>query len=241
MKTLLKTQKACFCKFPTSLTALLFSALGAASASAQFNSGLIDFNYNAPNYGFPGYTSGPGAIGSPGDQWNSVAWASDNPVNLITTDGSLTSAIWTINGGGGLATPNLNGAYAGLLQASTAVYSATITGLTPNRQYDLYLYEAYWGWTYSVNGVDFTTPGVRYGTIDTLTDGNEYDVETVTADPAGTLTFTSVNAQFGTPYMTSWQLTPVPEPSVMALLTGGTALMLFGKRRYSRAALMARI
>ncbi len=49
---------------------LLLTALGMARASAQFSSGLIDFNYNFSNYGYPGYSTGPGAIGSAGDLWN---------------------------------------------------------------------------------------------------------------------------------------------------------------------------
>lgn len=221
---------------PARFTALLLFALSAASASAQFNSGLIDFNYNAPNLGFPGYTSGAGAIGSTGDLWNSAVWASPNPVNLVTTDGSSSTVVWSISGGGGLGTTSLNGTYAGLLAASTGINSATLTGLTPNKQYNLYLYEAYWAMTFSVNGVDFSTPGVRFGTINTLTDGSQYDVETVTADATGTLAFTPVYAQNGDPLITSWQLMPVPEPSILALLAGGATLSLFGKRTVSRQA-----
>jgi len=231
MKAPLKTQTVCPFNFATFFTALLFFALSAARASAQFNSGLIDFNYNAPADGLPGYTRGPGAIGSPGDVWNNAAWGVSTTMKLAATDGSLTSAIWTLESGGGVGTTSLSGTYAGLVEASTAITSAAITGLTPNRQYDLYLYEVYWGETISVNGVNFTTPGVRFGTINTLTDGNEYDVETVTADSTGTLTFTPVSAQFGTPYITSWQLTPVPEPSTLALLAVGASAVALRLRR----------
>ncbi len=158
--------------------ALLLTALGMARASAQFSSGLIDFNYNFANYGYPGYSTGPGAIGAAGDLWNSVSTVDASPIDLETTGGNSTSVAWTISGGGGgSATPYINGTYAGLLQVSTVVPSATLTGLTPNLPYDLYLYETYWGETFSVNGVDFTTPGIRYGTVNSLTDGSEYDVK----------------------------------------------------------------
>jgi hypothetical protein len=215
----------------TILLALLVSiAIGAARASAQFNSGIIDLNYDAPYFGDPGYGPGAGAIGSASDLWNIISLTNEVPVPLETTDGSSSGATWTLDGGGGPESPFINGAYATLVECSCSLISATITGLTPNQQFNLYFYEAYWGETVDVNGVDFTTPGIRYGTVDSLTDGNEYDVETVTADSNGTLTFTPVSAQYNNPYISSWQLTPVPEPPVGALLALG-AVALFGSLR----------
>jgi hypothetical protein len=236
MKTLHKAQTVHSQHHITLFTAFLFFSLSAVGVSAQFNSGLIGLSTSAPAYGFFGYASGPGAIGSPGDMWNNAPWGVSTSMSLVAADGSSTSVQWSLSSGGGVATHNVVGTYAGLLQASTSFYSGTISGLTPGSQYDLYLYEAYWGETITVNGVYFTTPGLNAGTVNTLVDGFEYDVETVVADPTGTLTFTPVTAQYGTPYITSWQLTPVPEPSLWALLGAGTVSLLFWRRMSSRVA-----
>ena len=101
---------------------------------------------------------------------------------------------------------------------STWILSANISGLKPNQDYNLYLYSVYWDEVIDVNGLDFSTDGIRYGNVDSLTLGSQYDVHTVTADSAGTLAFNPVSAQNGTPFITSWQLAPVPEPETMSLV-----------------------
>jgi hypothetical protein len=219
----------------TLFTVLLLATIAAARTStADFNNGLIDFDYNLANYGFPAYGPGPGAVGSPGDLWNTSLQSSPDPLHLKRTDGTSTSVIWSLSSGGGLGA-NIGGAYGRLFDISTHLYSATITGLTPNRQYNLYLFEAYWGETIDVNGIDFTTPGIRFGSVDSLTAGSQYDVHTVTADSSGMLTLTPVTAQYNDPTITSWQLAtvPVPEPSSISLvaIAFATALLRSRSRR----------
>jgi len=199
------------------LLVFLSSFISARAVIFDFNSGVIGFDYNLADYGFPGYGPGPGAIGSAGDVWNTASTVDTSPLSLNKTDGTPTSAVWNLSGGGGVGS-NIGGTYARLMDINTYFSSASITGLTPNRQYNLYLYNAYWDETIQVNGVDFFETGIRFGSVDTLTEGSEYAVHTVTSDSSGTLSFTPIswNATYGNPYITSWQLTPVPEPRVMA-------------------------
>jgi hypothetical protein len=204
------------------LTVLWLAMLASTKVSAAgFDSGIIDFDFNWNEIGYPAYGPGAAAIGSAGDLWNSVsidyfAGQSPGPLNLYETDGSSTSVKWFNAVGGGIGA-TIGGIYGRLFDASAYMNSATITGLTPNQQYNLYLYSVYWDEVISVNGVDFTTYGIRYGNVNSLTAGSQYDVHTVTADPSGTLTFEAISAQFGTPYISSWQITPVPEPNTISL------------------------
>jgi hypothetical protein len=207
---------------------------GATVVAPGFNSGVIGFDYSFPEIGYAAYGPGPGAIGSAGDLWNSVSTiyyggTQKGPLSLFNTDGAATSVQWYVTGGGGLSGAD-GGTYGRLFDVSTYIASANISGLTPNQSYNLYLYSVYWDEQMSVNGVNFTMPGVR-GSVDTLTVGSDYDVHTVTADSSGTLTFVTVYAQFGTPYISSWQLTPAPEPPVLGLLAAGTAALLVRRRR----------
>lgn len=201
-----------------------------------FNSGIVDFNFNFSSSGYPAYGPGPAAIGSVGDLWNTASLGQGlYMINLYTTDGGSTSLQWDVSSGGGQATA-VGGTYGSLFDVNCAFASASISGLTPNQSYNLYLYSSVWDEVISVNGTEFTTYGVHSGTtVDTLIGGSNYDVHTVTADSAGTLSFNEVSAQFGTPYLSSWQLTPVPEPSVLALLIGSAAALLVRDAGYYRA------
>ena len=204
--------------------AILFTVLWLATlastrvSAAGFNSGIIDFDYNWTESGYPAYGPGAAAIGSAGDLWNTISadGQQNNPLNLYNTDGTSTSVIWSLSSGGSQGNA-IGGTYGRLFDVSVAFYSATITGLTPNRQYNLYLFSAVWSEEISVNGIDFTTSGIHSGSVNSLTAGSQYDVHTVTADSSGTLAFVPVSAEFGTPYISSWQLTPVPEPSTISL------------------------
>jgi PEP-CTERM motif len=212
---------------------MLVMALAGTRASALvvsgFNSGIISFDYSYPGI-YPGYSSGPGGIGSAGDIWNVASIIDQNPVGLETTTGQATSAVWTFSTEGGQGA-TIGGTYGPLFESSSVVISATITGLTPNQAYDLYMYGAYWNMIWDVNGVDLSTTGIRFGSVNTLTDGVNYDVETVVADATGTLTFSNVSAQNGAPEISSWQLTPVPEPSTLGLLALGAGAFLIRWKR----------
>ncbi|MGB8369442.1 MAG: hypothetical protein ACLPYZ_06805 [Limisphaerales bacterium] len=207
--------------------AILFAVLWLATlagirvSAAGFNSGIIDFDSNFAADGYPAYGPGAAAIGSAGDLWNTVSvtyygGTPKGPLNLYNTDGTSTSVEWSLSSGGGIS-DTIGGTYGSLFDTSVAFYSATITGLTPNEQYNLYLYSVCWDEVISVNGIDFTTYGIHSGSVNSLTAGSQYDVHTVTADSSGTLAFVPISAEFGTPYISSWQLTPVPEPSTISL------------------------
>ena len=218
--------------------AILFTVLWLATlaitrvSAAGFNSGIIDFDYKFTGSGYPAYGPGAAAIGSAGDLWNTVSGdgQQNNPLNLYNTDGTSTSGIWSLSSGGSQANA-IGGTYRRLFDVSVAFYSATITGLTPNQQYNLYLFSAVWNEEISVNGIDFTTSGIHSGIVNSLTAGSQYDVHTVTADSSGTLAFVPISAQFVTPYISSWQLTPVPEPSALGLLAVGVTALLVRRRR----------
>jgi len=216
--------------YRTIFICLLAAFFESNALAVVFTSGIISFDYNLPGY-YPGYTTGPGAIGSAGDTWNVTSIVGSSPVTLETTTGQATDVAWNFTTSGGQSV-TLGGTYGPLFEDSSALTSSpTITGLTPDQTYVLYIYSAYWGQVWDVNGVNFSTPEiVNAGSVNTLTDGVNYDVETVTADATGTLTFSNVSSQNGPPEISAWQLTPVPEPSVCALLAVGASCLTWRMR-----------
>ncbi len=209
------------------------------SAFADFNSGIIDFDYEQLFVGINPYGPGPAVIGSPGDLWNTADLSNPNvPLNLFKTDGTYPGAVWTIASGGGQS-GGVGGTYGKLVDVLTSFYSASISGLTPGQQYSLYLFGGMnWFDHLTVNGVDFYTPGVAVaGGVNSLVEGTDYVVHTVTADPSGNLVFTPIGAGGPNPaYITSWQLTPVPEPGVttLAALAGAALAARAWARRRTR-------
>jgi hypothetical protein len=225
-------------------TILWLAMLAGPRVSAQgFNSGIIDFSYNDSGAGYPVYGPGAAAIGSAGDLWNTVGESElgqqISPVNLFRTDGASTDVQWSYLGGGGILS-GLPGTYGGLVDVSTVFWQADLTGLTPNQQYSLYLYSTYSDEVISVNGTAFTTYGIQSGAVNSLTAGIEYDVQSVTADSSGTLTFLPVSSlESGVAFITSWQIEPVPEPSALGLLAVGTIILLVQRRRILGSRLIA--
>ena len=220
-------------------TILALATLADARVSAQgFNSGIIDFNYSDAGGGYPVYGPGAAAIGSAGDLWN-TAGVGDlgqnvSPINLFNTDGTTTGVQWSYLGGGGISS-GLPGTYGALIDVSTVFWYATLTGLTPNQPYDLYLYSTYSDEVISVNGTDFTTDGIQSGAVNSLTAGIQYDVQSVTADASGTLTFLPISSiESGAAFISSWQIEPVPEPSAWGLLPVGAIVLLVQRRRNTR-------
>lgn len=194
--------------------------------AVEFNSGIINFDLNFTEVGDPPYGPGAGVIGSSGDLWNTVSLThlNDGPLNLFNAAGSLTSVNWSCVSGGGISSPNVGGAYARLVDVSSSCSSASINGLNPNQNYNLYLFSAYHDQSVGVNGNIFTTTGIRFGNVNSLTAGNQFDFHTVTANSAGTLEFSYISTRFSETFLvSSWQLTPVPEPSTFSL--AGLALM----------------
>jgi hypothetical protein len=198
-----------------------------------FDSGIINFDYSFPEIGLTAYGPGAAAIGFSGDLWNSRSAANPIPPLLLhKADGTPTSVTWSVSTGGGGGNPNTTGAYARLMDADTAIYSATISNLTPNQNYELYLFSGPWAQIIRVNDVDYSTAAyAHYGVVDTLTAGVNYEVHTVASDPAGTLSFLGIYSEFnGAPSITSWQLTPIPEPAAFSLLGLGSLAVLMVRR-----------
>jgi hypothetical protein len=104
---------------------------------ANFDDGLVNFDYNWTDLGWSAYGPGPGAIGSAGDIWNTEQLYPTGPLTLNKADGSACTVTWDQSGGGGGATPHITGTYAKLFDVSCYFTSATISGLTPNRPYNL--------------------------------------------------------------------------------------------------------
>lgn len=223
-------------------TLVLLATFASSELSAsEFDSGIVNFDQyfiaqGSITQNFPAYGPGPAAIGSAGDLWNTLAVGSYgpyvSPLNLYNADGAATSVKWSYLGGGGYVV-DLLGTYGRLVDAGTAFQSATITGLTPNQQYNLYWFNPYYGQVISVNGIDFATDGIQIAIVDSLTAGIEYDVHTVTADSSGTLAFVPISTQVGVAFFCSWELTPVPEPSTISL--AGLGLLAFAALGITRS------
>ena len=198
-----------------------------AFAVVIFSSGSINFDYQQTFVGLPPFGPGAAAIGSPGDIWNANELGNQNGTfALVRNDGAPLGVTWTMVSGGGQSGAQ-GGTYGRLFDVLTAFYSASIDGLTPGQQYSLYLYSCHFFFDHlTVNGVDFYTPGVGGGDINSLTEGNEYVVHSVVADPSGKLVFTPIGAGGPNPaFITAWQLTPVPEPGVASLAALAAAAM----------------
>ncbi len=205
-----------------SLLTILCSAGNAAFATAGFYSGTIDFCYQFPDFGNLAYGPGPAAIGSAGDLWNST-YLLTGLNTLFDTTGATTDVSWVFSTGIGYGY-TLGGTYGRLFSSFNGFNTATITGLTPNEQYNLYLYgNSFYANSLTVNGVSFSVPLVVDAS--TLNPGIQYDVETVRADSSGQLTFTPTGSLSS--FVSSWQLTPVPEPQSSSLLSVA-AISLFG-------------
>jgi hypothetical protein len=202
---------------------VLVASFTYAGPAQSFDSGIIDFCYYQYGATIP-YGPGPAAIGSAGDLWNS-AQITMSLSPLLNVSGLTTDVAWAVSSGGGIS-GGLGGTYGWLFSTATGIYTASISGLTPGARYNLYLYGSWNGANpIMINGVSFSPPAVR----DTLSlnQGSQYDVETVIADSSGQLTFTPSG---GYSYVTSWQLTPVPEPGAYPLFLIGLTFLFFARR-----------
>src|SRR5215475_6388859 len=85
----------------------IFGLLGPAPAfaAAPF-SGLINFDYSFTEAGYAPYGPGPGAIGNAGDLWNASDVGNPTaPLSLIKSDGTPTTATWSVSTGGSAGGP----------------------------------------------------------------------------------------------------------------------------------------
>jgi hypothetical protein len=195
---------------------------GKALAQSSFTFGTVNFDYDWVSQGFPSYGPGAAAIGSAGDVWNTVDLNTFALSNLKAADGTTTDLGWSISSGGGVGEP-MSGTYGKLFDVRASFYTASITGLTPNQAYDLYLYASVYSSSVTVNGVNFATSGVGdFATVNSLNAGVDFAAHIVTADQNGDLVITPIPNSLS--QLTSWQLTTVPEPGSMALAALGLAV-----------------
>ncbi len=205
---------------------------GPVLGQSSFTSGTVNFDYGWTTQGFTNYGPGAAAIGSAGDLWNTVDLTTFALSNLEAADGAATDLGWSITSGGGAAEP-MSGTYGKLFDVRASFYTASITGLTPNQSYDLYLYASVYSSSVTVNGVNFATAGVGdFATVNSLNAGVEFDARVVTADQNGDLVITPSPNSLS--QLTAWQLTPVPEPDSVALAAVGLTVGAWLRGQKSR-------
>jgi hypothetical protein len=205
---------------------------GLMLAQSSFTSGTVNFDFGWTTQGFSSYGPGSAVIGSAGDVWNAVDLTTFALSNLEATDGAATDLGWSITTGGGVAEP-MSGTYGKLFDVRASFYTASITGLTPNQSYDLYLYAAVFSSSVTVNGVNFSTAGVGdFATVNSLNAGVEFAAHVVTADQNGDLVITPSPNSLS--QLTAWQLTTVPEPGSLALAAVGLTVGAFLRGQKNR-------
>lgn len=189
---------------------------------------------------------------APGDDYGSPNRSDDHPVNGVTFAAYGSGFMDT---GNGFSTSGFQDRYNGFGNASTADsdynylltvaeytyggdYSFTLNGLTVGATYEIEL------WANDGRGNDRAqtfTGGAN--TSDTLFVGpssggpGQFILGTFVADGTGSETI-SASSPTG-PILNLAQIrdiTPVPEPSTMAMVAGGFGMLLWGVRRKNRAA-----
>ena len=237
--------------------AVLATAMHASAATIS----IISVNFQGggnPSTG-PDVTSTAGYV--PADNWNNGTGASGTVSNLIDSTGTTTSTdvTWTTNNLWDLANGNGSGGDQDMMSGyldnfDVGSHAITISGLQPNKGYDVYVYFNRGNATYSGlsatdgisnntyygfdNGSSYATNGYLLSSDDNIGDGwttaNVFLYEDYTGS---TLTITDP-ANPGAPgtwksYVQGIQIVmTVPEPSSTALLgLGGVALMLRRRRK----------
>ena len=265
-------------------TLLWVVLLAACSFSAKAQT-LIDVQFGGNDYGSPGVVqTGVGLIGSSGDQWNN--FTSDSAlisgVSLVDSTGASTGATLTVAGtpGGGYSygqlymyadgvnpgNPNgpnqlsANGSSVGNLASSelgnSTSLTLSLTGLTANTTYDLYMLSAPDRWerssSWSLNGGTAQTVGPMNSYVGPLSNyptygwapyepvsGINYLLLTGTSDSSGNLTLSGTSIS-GDADINGFQLqavAAVPEPSSYVLILAGVfALIIFQRKRASKLA-----
>jgi hypothetical protein len=237
--------------------ALAVTGLGVKSAQATFESGLVDFQWvGTSGSSTVGPTmTGAAVLGSSGDVWNQIVAESDQAATQVTdqklylTNGSTASgayistpyytsntlALFGVIYGAVGSNPNNNLFGQQLLNYSTTSTApfATISGLNPNQEYNLYLYnESTTGTgastdTYDIVGSGSYTPSITPAADTNYTLGANYTEVTLKPDSGGDITMAMNHGQ-----ISGFQLQAVPEPAALGLLAvAGAGVLLLARRR----------
>ena len=242
------------------IAALLAATIHASAATTQIIS--INFQGGRPTPPGPDVTGTAGYV--PADNWNNATGVSGTVNSLVDDSGASTSSsvtwttfnLWDLQNGDGNGTDqDMMSGYLDNFNVN-GPQTLTISGIQPNKGYDIYVYfnreqETYSGITASDgtntntyyardNGLSYATNGYMISSDDNIGDGwTDANVFQFTGYTGSTLDFSDPGDP-GSPaapggwkvYVQGIQLVvTVPEPSSTALLgLGGLALMLRRKR-----------
>jgi hypothetical protein len=240
---------------PGPLVAVLLLAL-AHSANSAFTIGTIDVDFNG-SVATTASAVDAGVIGSTGDSWNTIVGAPSGSQALNLTDGSLSGVSLQLSGTfitgllGGANGPNTNLTEDFLAVGGplSGVNTGTITlsGLTANQQYAVYLYngslEVGRITDFSISGTgpavtgsatNIGAPGAAVWNDATQVAGN-YVLLNATASNTGQLVVQFMNRAASEGDLAGFQIRAIPEPSTNALfITGVAGLLVVGYRARRR-------
>lgn len=195
----------------------------------------------------------------PGDDWGGTSRSDYYPVNGVTfaAYGSGPFGSWISTSGlddryGSYANPNTaDSNYNFILQTAIYSYGSSISltwgGMTPGNTYQLEFWvndgrnSATAERSETITGGATTSAALLYGTGVNGTSPGQFILGTFVADGTGTQSIT-LNAFGGADIGASAQInllqirdiTPVPEPSTVAILSGGFGVLIWGLRRKNR-------
>jgi hypothetical protein len=227
-------------------------------AYPAFTIGTIDIDFNG-SVATTGVATDAGVIGSAGDSWNTFAGVPSGSQVLNLTTGAASGVSMSLSGTfitgtlGGANGPNTNLTQdflavggPGSLGGDTGV--VTLSGLTANQQYALYLYNGSAAVgritdfsitgsgspvTGSINNIG--APGTVTWTAATQIVPGNYVQLNATANNSGQLVIDFMNRAASEGDFAGFQIRAIPEPSTNALLiTGAAGLILLTYRARRR-------
>lgn len=223
------------------LTALLGTLACAPLARADFDSGMINVDLNS---GASPTQSGAGVIGAGGDVWNGVTIPVDATGStgtlLLATGGASNgvtldfAGLFGFDGGAGnafAATP-----YDALMRDVIGIGSSpatlTLSGLTPDALYEIYVYAAFQSTTLVSINSDGKTAAYTGGSAMIENDSYVYFASEA-ADASGQI---AIVGEVPTDSATAggingFQIRAIPEPSSSALVVGAFGSLLARRRR----------
>lgn len=210
---------------------------------------LINVNFYSAFYGGSAAT-GAAVVGNPGDLWNGINGDNEpgGPISLVDSTGNATSASLFYSAFGAVTslTPNFQpnpGLMSDYLFSTgfAGTNYVTITGLTPDTKYDLYVYLASNDATGGDRSAGIQIPGTQgHATGNpepTFSPGDNYVFLTPTTDDSGTLSlfeFPYRGNTSGEVDLNGLQLLAVPETTGTLPLLGIGCIALLIFRRSAR-------